>query len=676
MKRVFALVVLLLVASMLVMPVFAASANMSVSVSKSTVNRGDTITVTVSTSAVESCFSGGFMFSYNKDVFTYVSGSSLVGGFAMSGVSPAAGNVSGYFMNTSGGTNVSGNLFQITLKVKDSAAYGTYTISGSASMSIWNGEKGESIGCSAGAATVTVACNHSYGSVTKLDDNQHGKTCANCGNVEKEDHKWGSDKVIKAATCREGGQIQQTCSVCSATRTVNTDPTTDHKYGSVTKLDDNQHGKTCSVCGDVQKEGHKWDAGKVNKNPTCKDEGEKTHTCSVCKATKTERIPVDPTAHSYGSVTKLDDDFHGKTCANCGDAQKESHSWKVTSTKAATCKDEGEKTHTCSVCKATKTEPLPVDPTAHSYGAVTRLDDDYHGKTCANCGDVQKESHGWKVTSTKAATCKDEGVKTSACSVCKATKTEPIPVDPNAHKYGSVTKLDDHEHGKTCANCGDVQKEAHQYKTTWSKDRNEHWHECSGCKDKIDVAPHTPGAAATETRAQVCTTCNYVIQPALGHKHSYATNWTTDEKGHWYVCSGCEEKGSYADHDFENACDPDCSVCGYTREIEHVFEDKWFADENKHWHECSECGLKQDEAAHEPGAAATATEPQVCLVCQYELAPALGVQDTTAPTEAATVPTIPAGQDDTVDTTFPWWIIAAMAVAAVGVVILLPKKKK
>jgi hypothetical protein len=248
-------------------------------------------------------------------------------------------------------------------------------------------------------------------------------------------------------------------------------------------------------------------------------------------------------------------------------------------------------------------------------------------------------------------------------------------VDPDAHKYGAVTKLDGDNHGKTCAYCGDVQKEAHAYKTTWSKDQNEHWHECSGCKDKIDVEAHTPGAAATETRAQTCTTCGYVITPALGHKHSYATEWTTDEKGHWYVCSGCEEKGSYADHDFENACDPDCSVCGYTREIEHVFEEAWASDETNHWHECTECGLKRDEEAHIPGAEATETEAQECIVCEYELAPALGVEETTAPTEIPDA-TTPTDQVDSVKASFPWWIIAVIAVAVVGVIVVMPKKKK
>ena len=527
-KKFFSLVILVLVASLLVMPVFAASAYMSVSVSKGTVARGETITVTVSTSTVENCYSGSFLFSYNTDVFEYVSGAALVSGFSTSGVTSAAGS----FANSSGGSTAQGSLFQITLKVKDNAPYGSYIISGAASMSIWNGETSEGISCSVGGATVTVACNHSYDSWTNLDDNQHSKTCSICGGVEKEDHAWGSDNVIKEANCKEGGQIQQTCSICSAIRTISADPTTDHKYGSGTKVNDDEHMHTCSVCQKEETTAHSWDNGKVTKEPTCKSTGLKDYTCTGCPATKTEILEM-LTTHTYD--------------------------------------------HDCD----------------------------------------------------------------TDCNVCGLTR---------------VT--------------------THRYKTTWSKDTTEHWHECASCKNKIDVEAHIPGAPATQTSAQICLGCGYVIQPALGHKHSYATTWTTDEKGHWYACSDCEEKGDYADHDFENDCDPDCSVCGYTREVQHTFDEKWATDENNHWHQCAGCGLKQDEAAHEPGAEATATTAQTCTICDYEIAPALGGEETTAPTENVEETTTPTDQVDAVKASLPVALAVVIAVAIAGVIIAMPKKKK
>lgn len=232
--------------------------------------------------------------------------------------------------------------------------------------------------------------------------------------------------------------------------------------------------------------------------------------------------------------------------------------------------------------------------------------------------------HHWddgKVTT--PATCKEAGTKTYTCTACETTKTE------------SIAKL-----------------------TT-----------------------HTPGAEATETTAQTCTTCGYVIKAALGHTHKYASTWTTDENGHWYACSGCEEKGSYAAHDFENTCDKDCSICGYTREPEHKFTDTWATDADNHWHVCSNCGLKQDEAVHEPGAEATATTAQTCTVCGYEIAPALGIPETT-PTKGTAAPTDPSDTTEPTDSTqedsrFPWWVLAVIVIIAGGVVagVIFWKKK-
>lgn len=53
----------------------------------------------------------------------------------------------------------------------------------------------------------------------------------------------------------------------------------------------------------------------------------------------------------------------------------------------------------------------------------------------------------------------------------------------------------------------------HTWQTEWSKDEKNHWYACSDCDEKKDLAAHIPGAEATETTPQVCTVCGYVIQP-------------------------------------------------------------------------------------------------------------------------------------------------------------------
>ncbi len=54
----------------------------------------------------------------------------------------------------------------------------------------------------------------------------------------------------------------------------------------------------------------------------------------------------------------------------------------------------------------------------------------------------------------------------------------------------------------------------------------------------------------------------------------------------------------------------------------HSYSSVWLYDESCHWRDCA-CGGKFETAAHS-GPAATATTPQTCTVCGYEIAPALG----------------------------------------------------
>ena len=439
-----------------------------------------------------------------------------------------------------------------------------------------------------------------------------------------------------------------------------------HSYSSWADAGNGKHSKTCSVCKDVQSTAHTWDSGKVTKAATCKEEGVKTFTCTACKATKMEAI-AKLTTHSYGNWTKVNDTTHKHTCSVCSKEETANHGWdggKVT--KTATCKEEGVKTFTCTACKATKMEAI-AKLTTHTYGNWAMVNDATHKHTCSVCRKEETANHTWNAgTVTKKATCKEEGVKTFTCTTCKATKTEPI-AKLTTHTYDNACDTD-------CNVCGTTRTTTHKYKTSWSKDKTNHWHECSVCKDKKDVAVHTPGAEATETTAQTCTICGYVIKAALGHKHNYATTWTTDASGHWYACSGCEEKGNYAEHDFENACDKDCSICGYARDVDHSYATEWTSDSTNHWHECAGCGGKAEEAAHEPGAEATGTTAQTCTICGYEIVPALGVKET-EPTTTPDASTQPAGgREPSTDPTV--WIIVAVVVLGGGAAGIIIWKKK
>ncbi len=443
-----------------------------------------------------------------------------------------------------------------------------------------------------------------------------------------------------------------------------------HSYGNWTKVNDSTHKRTCSICKKEETANHTWNSGSVTKQPSCKETGIKTYTCTACNATKTETISKT-TTHKYGNWTKVNDTTHKHICSVCSKEETANHSWNSGSvTKQPSCKETGVKTYTCTACNATKTETISKT-TTHKYGNWTKVNDTTHKHICSVCSKEETANHSWNSGSvTKQPSCKETGVKTYTCTACNATKTETI-AKLTTHTYDNACD-------KNCNVCGVTRTTTHKYKTTWSTDKSSHWHECSVCKDKKDVVAHTPGAEATETTAQTCTTCGYVIKAALGHKHSYTTTWTTDEVGHWYDCAGCEEKGSYVAHDFENACDKDCSICGYTRETEHKFNEEWETDANNHWHVCANCGMKQDEAIHEPGAEATETTAQTCTICGYEIAPALSSEEIEESTESTdvTTPITPADTTTSDGGSFPWWIIFVVVVAVGGVVVFIVIKNK
>ena len=59
------------------------------------------------------------------------------------------------------------------------------------------------------------------------------------------------------------------------------------------------------------------------------------------------------------------------------------------------------------------------------------------------------------------------------------------------------------------------------------------------------------------------------------HEHKFSTDWSTDDTNHWHsaICEHEEEKSDVEAHSYDNACDPACDVCGYTRTVgAHVYD--------------------------------------------------------------------------------------------------------
>ena len=165
--------------------------------------------------------------------------------------------------------------------------------------------------------------------------------------------------------------------------------------------------------------------------------------------------------------------------------------------------------------------------------------------------------------------------------------------------------------------------------------------ECRQCGAKdlfvreIAATGHTPGAAATCTKAQTCTVCGAELAARLGHDwgepYIYAEPDCVSSGAMYRDCKRCGQTGAYGSIEplghaygsYAQTQAPTCTEAG----IETA--------------ECSRCGdavtREIPATGHTPGAAASCTTAQTCTVCGAELAAALGhaygpYTTTTAPT--------------------------------------------
>lgn len=362
--------------------------------------------------------------------------------------------------------------------------------------------------------------------------------------------------------------------------------------------------------------------------------------------------------HTFGNAIMINNVSHKRTCSKCGQIQEFKHQWDSGKVhKSPTCKEEGQIIYICTDCGFEKTESV-AKTEDHRYGSVTSAGSDIHKQTCTVCGKEITAAHTWdKGKITQKPNCKETGIKTYTCTGCGSTRTE------NLHKTEEHAFTNNCD--TTCNLCGLTRTAKHRYGSAWSNDRERHYHVCTVCGDKKDISAHVPGKAATETTPQLCTECGYVLQAALGHKHSFAEDLIFNEQGHWYPCEGCDER-QLAEHEFENACDTDCGLCGFTRQTTHEYAPAMEQNADGHWHSCSICGEMTEVEAHIPGEAATEQTAQTCTQCGYELAPKLEpVQEPQEEVPEVTEPTAEAPQTNK----RPLWIAVIVLVLMVGVIV-------
>ena len=342
--------------------------------------------------------------------------------------------------------------------------------------------------------------------------------------------------------------------------------------------------------------------------PTCSTLGYDRYLCPICGAIELRNY-VQATGHDYQTVVirEADCEHEGKTlkiCRNCGDVQeiitpKGEHQYKTTNVPA-TCTTPGYTVKECSVCGdriiTNITSVLPHDFKAEKTPA-TCTTGGFTVHTCANCGDsfisdyTDPTGHKWDNGKVIAKpSCTGEGVKEFTCLNCGEKRSETIPA--TGHTHGDPATCINPE---TCPTCGAVLEKAngHNFKAVVTK----------------------PTCLKMGYTTYTCTACGETYQSnykdALGHNfQAVVTAPTCTEKGYTtYTCKNCGE--SYVD-DYTDALghdwDEGTKIADASCKGEGVLE-----------HHCSRCDATYLEAisakGHNPGPAATCTDPQLCKDC-------------------------------------------------------------
>lgn len=395
--------------------------------------------------------------------------------------------------------------------------------------------------------------------------------------------------------------------------------------------------------------------------------------------------------HNYGAYQKGDGN-HSRVCSVCGYEEVTAHNWdsgKVT--VSATCNSSGEELFTCRDCGTTKTETIPPNDD-HRFSDWEYSNEQTHWSTCDVCGETMFYYHYWEFKEvTREATCISIGQQTLVCATCGGETTEELPLTD--HHYGEFESVDEQSHRHVCVDCGTGEDFAHTFSDQYIHDGHGHSLICDDCGFAQAAQEHVPGPEATANTSQDCAVCGRMLKAALNHVHTYLTEWTKDESGHWYTCEYCENRSQQAFHSFDNGCDDTCDICGYVRVPTHDYSDVLISEETGHYYHCRVCGAQKEFAAHVPGPAATIHTTQTCTACGYELAPKLAHDHTYAVEDGvhchvcACGEIMPVGEETDCEICaadpakqfehFPWWIVCiAEAVLLVGMAVLLVMKKQ
>ena len=291
---------------------------------------------------------------------------------------------------------------------------------------------------------IQASCNHNFTQWTKVDNNDHTRTCSKCNLKETKTHDWTDGKLIKKATCIEDGIQQLICSSCNAESEKVISKTGVHDFEEVSYLNELKHQSICSVCGHIETAEHHpsttWQYDTLYHWTSCSDcngrlyNSEHTYSggclapCDTCGYTQ-------ETGHKVSDRYHSDETSHWQVCQRCGlDVDVQAHVY------SSECDE------LCDICSKSRVATAAHNDQIHS-------NDSGHWNVCSDCSrKTQIVSH------TPDTNCEEwEDVLCIHCGYVL------LPASRHEHKLHTI-EYDPQMHWGTCV-CGEViEPEVH----TWN----------------------------------------------------------------------------------------------------------------------------------------------------------------------------------------------------------------
>ena len=433
-KVVSALLIMLMLCNLLPFSAVAAG-NGSISMGSASGAQGGSVTLNVNLTNNPGLVTMTIKVSYDTSVLqlTKVSDPQLLVGAQLNPRYNSPYTISWVDGTTTVNNTKTGEIAAFTFKILDTAKVGDSTVTLQFVDSYDTNYQENSFSASSGKVSVTCKSHH-FGSYTKVNDNQHSRTCSACGYVETVNHSWNGGAVTKQATCKESGTKEYTCTACGAKKTETVAKTNAHIWGDwhITKQPSctapGTTTKTCSVCGKTENQtvnatGHSMGGWTQTKEPTCTEKGEEQRSCGKCGYKETKA--VDALGHSFSNPTV---------------------------TKEPTCTETGVETGKCSRCGQTTTNTLKAK--GHKFGAwadskaATCTEGGTQERKCSACGSAESRTtkalgHDFEnPTIVKEATISSTGLKEGKCKRCGETTSEVSPCTAKDDATGAIFEAD------------------------------------------------------------------------------------------------------------------------------------------------------------------------------------------------------------------------------------------